>query len=110
MVPVDTFLGRNRELARLDALLSTGMRLATITGTAGVGKTRLVREFARPRREVLGFCDLTAARSLDELCTIVARALRIPLSSEQDVGSAVQQIGLALDARSRPPDPTPTRR
>src|SRR5204862_8115398 len=101
MLPVDSFLGRTRDLDRIEALLSTGVRLITITGTAGVGKTRLAQEFAREPRDVLAFCDLTAARSLDDVCSSVARALSIPLSSEEDIGKAVRHVGLALDARSQ---------
>ncbi|MGW7261010.1 ATP-binding protein [Streptomyces sp. NPDC054834] len=43
---LDSFVGRRQELARLRALLRTS-RLLTLTGTGGVGKTRLALEFAR---------------------------------------------------------------
>src|SRR5205807_997705 len=50
-LPVDasSFVGRDRELAELKALLG-GTRLLTLAGTGGVGKTRLALELARAAR------------------------------------------------------------
>jgi predicted ATPase len=47
-LPADasSFVGRTRELAELEPLLR-GTRLLTLTGTGGVGKTRLALELAR---------------------------------------------------------------
>jgi predicted ATPase len=47
-LPVDTssFIGRDRELGELKALLR-GTRMLTLAGTGGVGKTRLALELAR---------------------------------------------------------------
>lgn len=44
--PVTSFVGREDDLATLTGLLPT-TRLLTLTGTGGVGKTRLAIEFAR---------------------------------------------------------------
>ena len=44
-VRLTSFVGRERELAALDALLA-GARLVTVTGAGGAGKTRLAVEFA----------------------------------------------------------------
>src|SRR5262249_26333983 len=104
----DSFLGRQREMEQIDGLLAAGARLITITGTAGVGKTRLAREIAQAPREVVGFCELTEARSLEDVCAGVARALAIELSSEGgDLDRVVRQIGHALAARH--PARTPSR-
>ncbi|WP_344407617.1 ATP-binding protein, partial [Dactylosporangium fulvum] len=46
--PLTSFIGREDDLARIDALLSTG-RLVTVLGTGGAGKTRLAVEAARRR-------------------------------------------------------------
>ena len=50
-VEEDEFVGREPELAVLDALLAQvstrGARVVLIRGTAGIGKTALVREFLR---------------------------------------------------------------
>ena len=43
--PLTTFVGREREIARVRALLS-GTRLLTLTGAGWVGKTRLGHEAA----------------------------------------------------------------
>src|SRR5207245_11242273 len=43
-VALTPFVGRERELAELEALLSTG-RLATLTGVGGADKTRLALRF-----------------------------------------------------------------
>jgi predicted ATPase len=51
---LDRFVGRGRELAALEELLSQA-RLVTVTGPGGVGKTRLALEAAR--RAAQGFAD-----------------------------------------------------
>lgn len=59
------FTGREPELARLEAVWSsggTGLRLVTLTGESGIGKTRLAAEFAARRaaegtRVLFGGCD-----------------------------------------------------
>ncbi|MFC4590172.1 AfsR/SARP family transcriptional regulator [Sphaerisporangium corydalis] len=47
--PLTSFVGRGRDLARVDALLDAS-RLVTLTGPGGAGKTRLAMEAARRRR------------------------------------------------------------
>ncbi|NUR91216.1 MAG: AfsR/SARP family transcriptional regulator, partial [Nonomuraea sp.] len=47
--PLTSFVGRDGDLDRVDALLATG-RLVTVTGPGGAGKTRLAIEAARKRR------------------------------------------------------------
>jgi predicted ATPase len=44
--PASTFVGREREVAELGALLRDGARLVTLTGPGGTGKTRLAIEAA----------------------------------------------------------------
>ncbi|MDC7341145.1 ATP-binding protein [Streptomyces lydicus] len=44
-VPLDAFVGRERELTRLRSLLRSA-RLLTLTGPGGTGKTRLAVELA----------------------------------------------------------------
>jgi predicted ATPase/DNA-binding SARP family transcriptional activator/DNA-binding CsgD family transcriptional regulator len=45
-VPITSFVGREREMAEVKRALAT-TRLLTLTGTGGVGKTRLALEIAR---------------------------------------------------------------
>ncbi len=47
--PLTSFVGRDEDLARIDALLATG-RLVTVLGPGGAGKTRLALEAARRHR------------------------------------------------------------
>jgi predicted ATPase/DNA-binding CsgD family transcriptional regulator len=47
-LPIDSFIGRARELADIGRLLAA-RRLVTLTGPAGSGKTRLALEFASTR-------------------------------------------------------------
>src|SRR5262249_22982196 len=99
IMPSDAFVGRERELRGLRALLSSGIRLVTITGTAGVGKTRIARELVRADPRLVAFCDVSRARSEEEVCVVVARALGIVLP----VGPAtlsVARVGAVLAARS----------
>lgn len=48
-LPLDRFIGRRCEMAQLAKMLSTS-RLVTVTGPAGVGKTRLALEAAAAQR------------------------------------------------------------
>ena len=45
--PLTSFVGRERELAGAAALVQAGVRLVTLTGPGGAGKTRLAMEGAR---------------------------------------------------------------
>ncbi len=87
--PLTSFIGRDADLARIDALLAAG-RLVTVLGPGGAGKTRLAVEAAR-RHE-----DRDGARMVD-LASVTEPA---------EVGAAVLAgIGLRggamFDARTR---------
>jgi predicted ATPase/tetratricopeptide (TPR) repeat protein/class 3 adenylate cyclase len=97
----DAFVGRGDELRRLAARLDAGARLLTVLGTAGTGKTRLVRRFGWTW---LGdwpggiyFCDLSEARSLDGIFFAVASALDVPLGRDDPA----VQLGHAIAGRGR---------
>ncbi|MEM7249732.1 MAG: tetratricopeptide repeat protein, partial [Acidobacteriota bacterium] len=98
--PVD-FVGRQRELSVLADRLEHGARLLTVVGPPGVGKTRLVRELvsSRSTSEPAGgawFCDLSEARTLEELLQGVARTLGVPLRDDP-----LTQLGHVLADKGR---------
>jgi predicted ATPase/DNA-binding winged helix-turn-helix (wHTH) protein len=92
---VTPILGRERELELLGNRLSQG-RLVTVVGAAGMGKTRLVTEFAMrwiAQGGDAAWCDLSATDSGERLPAAVARGLGLP---EGQVDPAGRQVGLAL--------------
>src|SRR5690242_19980768 len=108
LISNDLFLGREAELAELAARFDAGARLVTLAGPAGVGKTRLAMRFvrehvgARPGSLAgvpVRVCNLVAARSVDELCDAVVRALAVPVGATVRRRDTAAQIGAHL-ARS----------
>src|SRR5690348_5622576 len=90
------FIGRAREIRALDRCRAERARLVTLTGGAGMGKTRLALEWARGADTAAVFCDLSESRSVDQACATVARAVGSPLTAEGSPDDAVAQIGRAL--------------
>ncbi|MEW6430523.1 MAG: protein kinase [Myxococcota bacterium] len=103
-----SFVGRVGELADLHQLFRQGVRLITLLGPGGTGKTRLSLQFGQQlvsyfeaagergrRRGGVWFCDLTEATDVDSICGAVARALSVPLVP----GDPVRQLGHAILAR-----------
>ncbi|HXO06868.1 MAG TPA: AAA family ATPase [Solirubrobacteraceae bacterium] len=85
-LPVDasSFVGRDRELAELKALLRN-TRLLTLAGTGGVGKTRLALELAR-----------SAERSYP------GGAVLVELAAQEDARLVPDQVAAALDVQAPP--------
>ncbi|MGC4046787.1 MAG: tetratricopeptide repeat protein [Armatimonas sp.] len=73
------FFGRDQELGYIQQSFSNGARLLTLTGPAGVGKTRLVIEAARNLAELfpagVHFVSLVDIREGVPLVEVVLRAL-----------------------------------
>ena len=97
----DAFVGRAAELHVLAQRLDAGVRLLTVLGPAGTGKTRLVRRYGLTW---LGdwpggvyFCDLSDAHSVDGIHSAVAIALGIPLGRAEPA----VQLGHAIAGRGR---------
>ncbi len=79
-VPPTPLIGREQELATiLDLLLSDDVRLLTITGSPGVGKTRLCLQVAHSVRDQFpaGICFVSLAqlRDSDRVIPAIARAM-----------------------------------
>ncbi len=98
------FIGREEELDTLRLWLSEGARLITIMGPGGMGKTRLVTHFGslelgtRSWEGGVWWCDLTEAKTLEDICHVVGQALGAHLSSGSGE-DLVGQLGRALSGR-----------
>ena len=101
--PTTSFVGRDREVGELVDLVRE-QRLVTLTGTGGIGKTRLVIEVVAQLRlasddrypEGVSFVDLVPVRAADSLADAVAAALGIALAPGP---SPVDALAAALSVR-----------
>jgi len=85
----DTFVGRERELAALTALLDApACRLVTIRGPGGIGKSRLAAELAT-RRSALAVVALEALTVPAQIPGAVAASLGLQPGAKTDADSAV---------------------
>jgi len=99
--PPTTFVGRSAELSALRGLmLEGGARLVTLLGPPGMGKTRLALRYAEDHSArapaSAWFVDLSAARTLEELCATVSSHLGVGFA---ETGDMVVRIAHALAAR-----------
>ncbi|MEJ1960367.1 MAG: tetratricopeptide repeat protein [Gammaproteobacteria bacterium] len=94
------FVGRRTELATLRGLFEAGIRLVTVLGPPGMGKTRLalrhVEESRDEGRSGGWFVELSSAQSVEELCASVGAELGVGLAGTED---PVMRIAHALEAR-----------
>jgi predicted ATPase/DNA-binding SARP family transcriptional activator len=72
--PFTSFIGRQKELTKVDALLATS-RLVTLTGPGGVGKTRIAVEAGVRAASEVCFADLSLLSEGCEVPQAVAAAL-----------------------------------
>jgi hypothetical protein len=104
-MPVSDFVGRGEQLDQLAELLTRPeLRLVTLSGPGGVGKTRLALEAGR--RVASRFADgvgfVPLAPSASGLVAMIASALRLPRVSAEP-GRAVGGSGAARQGRAADP-------
>lgn len=94
--PQDTFIGRNREIPEISALLKA-TRFLSLIGSGGVGKTRLALEVARRHTASFSgdiwFVDLATVTGASSVPGAVTATLHIP---EAPGRNAVDQLITAL--------------
>src|SRR5262245_27202680 len=80
-IPLSSFVGREQELGEIQRLLE-GARLLTLTGSGGIGKTRLALEVTRAAAAEPGgsaaFVELAPLAEVTSVSQTVAAALRVP--------------------------------
>ncbi|MEE2828031.1 MAG: tetratricopeptide repeat protein [Myxococcota bacterium] len=100
------FIGRAAERQRLADFLGEGARLVTLTGVAGIGKSRLARRFIQEAMESdeaawqgQVVCDLAGARSRADVVTSLSAALEFHLASGETGEATEDRLGRALAGR-----------
>jgi predicted ATPase len=105
--PMTSFVGRETALLAIDESFAKGVRIVTLVGPPGMGKTRLATRYAQTRAGDYGpggawFCNLTLASDAVEAIGVVCASLGILTAQLRDqmgsdeIGSAV---GKALGTR-----------
>jgi predicted ATPase len=95
----DPFVGREADLEELERARNEGVRLMTLVGPGGMGKTRLAIRFGWRTADAwpggIWFCDLTEARDPDGIASAVGVSLGVQLGREDPV----LQLGHAIVGR-----------
>ena len=105
--PLGRFVGRAATMDAIERQLAGDVRLLTLVGPPGMGKTRLAMRYAEVRGASFAasggvwFCDLTEALDVTDLCAVVARAIGFRLSTQVDVEMMVDDVAEGL-ARAGP--------
>jgi predicted ATPase/DNA-binding CsgD family transcriptional regulator len=95
-VPLTPLIGREREAAAVCALLGDdGVRLLTLTGPGGVGKTRLALRVAEALAadfvDGVAFVSLAAIRDPDLVASAIAQALGVREARDRPVAEGVKR-------------------
>lgn len=93
------FVGRAEDLVRVRRALLE-QRVVTVVGPSGIGKSRLLRKYAR--REAMIFCDLRNVQDVDAMIAAIVFAAGgercdDPMRAAERVLSARGEVVLALD-------------
>lgn len=99
--PEEEFVGRQKDVAAMIELTGMGVRLITVVGAEGYGKSRLIRQFAHVRRAggtLTGGVWLAApsTTSVAVVTRALASALQVPLLHARTVEDAVERVGYAI--------------
>ncbi|MFN8662411.1 MAG: AAA family ATPase [Thermomicrobiales bacterium] len=99
--PLTSFVGRERDIAHVSDLLHCDVRLVTLTGPGGVGKTRLALKIGQEPEahgaNAVIFVPLAAVTEPGLLLSTIARSLEIP-----DAGGQSMLDRLVATLRNRP--------
>ncbi len=88
--PAATILGRERELRTgLELLERPDVRLLTLTGTGGIGKTRLALELAAALAERSYFIELAGVSEPHRVIPAIGASLGAPATSPDEVAHAL---------------------
>ena len=102
------FVGRDGDLLGLRELGGFGVRLVTIVGPEGSGKSRLCRQYALLNRERfvgkgcggVWRCDVHGS-TVGELVRAVGNAMGIPMTVGRTMGALLTQVGHVLAAHGK---------
>ena len=99
-MPLFGFFGREETLEKLRRSFAEGARLVTLTGSAGVGKSRLAASLAATwQGSAAAVCNLATVRERSELFRAVAQALDLPLGGTAVGEASARAIGYSLACR-----------
>jgi predicted ATPase len=105
-LPTPEVIGRAEELDALrHVVLGEHRTVLTVWGSGGIGKTRLVREFARLHADEfpggVHFCALAEARRATEIVAFVGEVLGLATTSGRKPADGLRRIGTSLSTRGR---------
>lgn len=103
-----TFVGRLADCAGIANAFDEGARLVTLTGSGGVGKTRvalrlgltLCESYSAPGGGGVWMCDLTEVHDLRAICATIANVLGFSLTSGTERENC-EEVARVLGARGR---------